>query len=80
MNIDECRGIEEQLFSWEEWDVLAVADLMFYNCELKVDIGPFKIGDKVDAITLMFSKQVIQIDHETETFCGKLTLSVEPLN
>lgn len=46
-------------------------DIQLYNAVLNVDIGQFKIGQKVDVFSLLIMEcddLTVQIDHEGETF------------
>jgi len=38
--------MEEQLFSWDDWDIQDTMCFTFYDVELKRDIGKFKVGSK----------------------------------
>lgn len=42
--------IEQKLFSWKEWDLLAMSVLCFYDCELLKSIADVPKGAKVSAI------------------------------
>ena len=53
--------MEKQLFTWNGWDIMDTADFYFYGCELLVDIGEHKAGEKFKGIG---------VDYEN----GKLTL------
>lgn len=39
-------GLEDQLFTWDGWDINDPMALQFYNVELKVPIGEFPVGHK----------------------------------
>ena len=40
----ERDTLEQQIFSWEDWDELDVGDLIFYDVTLKVPVGEFPAG------------------------------------
>jgi len=43
-----ANSLEEQLFSWSDWDQADTAAFQYYNVELKVSIGEFVSGTKFD--------------------------------
>lgn len=59
--------MEEELFSWEGCDIDDTASFQFYNCRLKVAIGPAKIGDLIDCISIDYSDGVLEIYNEVGT-------------
>jgi hypothetical protein len=48
-----------------------------YDCELKIPIGPFKVGTKFDSIYLYYSESKIVLDKNEESYEFKLKLSFE---
>lgn len=52
--------LERQLFDWTGWDG-DIECMTFYNCTLKVPIGPYKIGDKFSGISILWVKSLLQI-------------------
>lgn len=76
--------VEDRLFSYKGWDQYDTADFGFSDCVLKVDIGPFKSGEKIPLIGLSYQSSQISI-YSTKGACesgvpdwtGKLVLSVE---
>jgi hypothetical protein len=52
--------VETELFDWESWDELDYAAIQCYNTTLKCDIGPYKVGDKFDAISVDFSRGFLE--------------------
>ena len=36
--------LENQVFTWENWDILDSTDQVFYSVELLVDVGTYKKG------------------------------------
>ena len=71
------KGLEFQLFDWDEWEEVDVGDLLYYPVTLKVKIGQFDIGEKLDNALLRMSdsKLVLQKDEKEYTF--DLLLSVK---
>ena len=61
--MDTTTDFFERMFSCEGWDQLDTFDFVFYDCTLNRDIGDFKEGTKIDAITVLFS--VSKIEFET---------------
>lgn len=61
-------SIDEQLFSWEDWDVLDTMCFMFYNCTLRKHIGNYRSDTKIDHIVLDYAKGRIElyVDEEAE--------------
>lgn len=58
--MDTSTDFFERMFSCEGWDQLDTFDFVFYDCTLNMDIGDFKKGDKIDAITVLFSVSKIE--------------------
>lgn len=48
--------MERKFFDWVGWDEQDVGSLSFYDCTLKVDIGPHKAGTKFDGIDVDFQR------------------------
>lgn len=60
--MDTSTDFFEGMFSCEGWDQLDTFDFVFYDCTLNMDIGDFKKGDKIDAITVLFSVSKIEFE------------------
>lgn len=58
--MDTTTDFFERMFSCEGWDQLDIFDFVFYGCTLNRDIGDFKEGAKIDAITVLFSVSKIE--------------------
>lgn len=58
--MDTTTDFFERMFSCEGWDQLDTFDFVFYDCTLNRDIGDFKEGAKIDAITVLFSVSKIE--------------------
>jgi hypothetical protein len=76
----DYNPIETQIFEWNGWDELDFMALQFYDCTLKIDIGPYKVGDKISNIAMMFDTSTIAFydEYGNETFLGKIKISVVP--
>ena len=48
--------MEKQFFDWEEWDQYDILWLEFFACTLKVDMGPFKAGTRVERINMILGE------------------------
>lgn len=60
--MDTTTDFFERMFSCEGWDQLDTFDFVFYDCTLNRDIGDFKEGAKIDAITVLFSVSKIEFE------------------
>ena len=54
--------METQLFNWDGWDDMGEGSYMFYNCQLKEEIGPFKPGTQFKDIYMDYQKGYVQLD------------------
>lgn len=68
--MDTTTDFFERMFSCEGWVQLDTFDFVFYNCTLNMDIGDFKKGDKIDAITVLFSVSKIEFEAFVENEDG----------
>lgn len=68
--MDTTTDFFERMFSCEGWDQLDTFDFVFYDCTLNMDIGDFKKGDKIDAITVLFSVSKIEFEAFVENEDG----------
>jgi hypothetical protein len=68
--MDTTTDFFERMFSCEGWDQLDTFDFVFYDCTLNRDIGDFKEGDKIDAITVLFSVSKIEFEAFVENKDG----------
>lgn len=68
--MDTSTDFFERMFSCEGWDQLDTFDFVFYDCTLNMDIGDFKKGDKIDAITVLFSVSKIEFEAFVENKDG----------
>lgn len=68
--MDTTTDFFERMFSCEGWDQLDTFDFVFYDCTLNRDIGDFKKGDKIDAITVLFSVSKIEFEAFVENEDG----------
>ena len=70
-------GLEDTLFDWESWDeVDTVGGLQFTGCTFKRNVGPFKAGDKVEAISIHFCDSKMYVYNDGKELCFKLWLTV----
>jgi len=79
MNYSDMYGLENQLFSWKEWDEMNVMGLVFYDCTLKVPIGDIPVGTTFSSISIDFGHSLMQLylDYSGENYLEfKLNLSV----
>lgn len=60
--MDTTTDFFERIFSCEGWDQLDTFDFVFYDCILNMDVGNFKKGDKIDAISVLFSVSKIEFE------------------
>lgn len=68
--MDTTTDFFERMFSCEGWDQLDTFDFVFYDCTLNMDIGDFKEGTKIDAITVLFSVSKIEFEAFVENEDG----------
>lgn len=68
--MDTSTDFFERMFSCEGWDQLDTFDFVFYDYTLNMDIGDFKKGDKIDAITVLFSVSKIEFEAFVENEDG----------
>lgn len=68
--MDTTTDFFERMFSCEGWDQLDTFDFVFYDCTLNRDIGDFKKGAKIDAITVLFSVGTIEFEAFVENEDG----------
>lgn len=70
--------MEQQLFTWENWDDIDTLAVMYYNVMLKVAIGPFKPGAQLESVYLDYDKSIIQVWKDNKSIWeGALRLVVE---
>lgn len=73
--------MEQEIFSWEQFDELSDQVLQFYNCIFKKDFGPFKDSQNVASISIEFSTGIIKVyldqDDTDPIFTGKLRFELE---
>lgn len=78
-------SIERQLFDWEDWDGSA-EETVYYKCVLKVDIGPYKTGTRIETIVMEYASSAIHL-HEGDvqfdkdgnsipSYTGRIALSI----
>lgn len=53
--------MEQQLFTWREWDIIDTATFMFYNVTL--------VDDELIAKAAGFAVQDASVDYENGTLC-----------
>jgi hypothetical protein len=73
-------SLDSTVFSATSYDVDYDCDntiIIGYDCELKIPIGPFKVGTKFDSIYLYYSESKIVLDKNEELYEFKLKLSFE---
>ena len=58
-------SLEQQLFSWSEWDNTDVNNFMFYDIVLKVPIGDFPVGTKFVSAYFSNEQSFVQFTDET---------------
>lgn len=60
--------IEQICSSWNSWEYYdTFGSLVFYDCVLKIDLNPFKKGDKLDRIYYRFGEGTLEcIDENCE--------------
>ena len=72
--------LEDRFFKWEGWDEGdSFGGHQFYDCVFTEDIGPFKKGDKVDAIFISFEESKMCVYQGEEETCFALTLNATPI-
>lgn len=54
-------GIEDKLFTWENWDLLDTAAFVFYDAELTEPVGKFKVGTKFSSIVIDYENSYIEL-------------------
>lgn len=58
--------MENQLFTWDSWDVIDTMDFFFYDCELIAPVGNFSAGQKIKSIAMIYSKGIMEFYTEDE--------------
>jgi hypothetical protein len=53
--------METQLFDWKNWDSWDFAVNVYYDCTLKVPIGPYAAGTKIDTISVDFEQGFVEL-------------------
>jgi hypothetical protein len=83
-----CQGLtfmdntlEQQIFSWSEWDEESNDTLTFYQATLKVPVGKFPVGTVFKTATVFFGQGMLSlIDDQEVEHLYRLNLSVgEPI-
>jgi hypothetical protein len=75
--------MEQQLFTWESWNDLDSLAFSFIDCTLKVDIGPYKAGQKLFCVEMNYGNGIVCIYDEDGAGCGvpsytcKMSLKLE---
>lgn len=69
--------METTLFDYEEYDILDTLILQYYDCTLKVDIGRFKAGDKIDCIVMNCDEGKITLCLSTVEFTYNLSFNID---
>lgn len=76
--------MENELFSWEGFDVVDTMSLYFYDCVLKVAIGDYAEGTVISGIAISYEEGVMEFynnnDGDTVIAKFKLSLKVEALS
>lgn len=52
--------MEQELFSWNEYDIVDTAAFNFYECVLKEDIRRYKKGTSIDCIFIDYGKGIME--------------------
>lgn len=77
---DLTKSIENQLFSWEEWDQVDTVMFSFMNCKLLVPMLGFPPGEMFSHIFMDYENSQIRLfknsDDESPVKTGTLRLSV----
>ena len=68
--------MEQQLFSWEEWDILDEGQYVYYKCTLKECIAEFKPGRYFDQIMMDYMEGKIVLQRDGIEYTYKLQLIV----
>jgi len=69
---------EKQLFeSYGDVDYIDM-DIFFTNAVLKVDLGPFKAGDKVDMALFSFGNSMATFQKDGEEVTFDIKINLEP--
>lgn len=68
--------MEDILFDYKEYDLLDTLLVQHYDCTLKVDIGRFKAGDKIDYIIIDYDEGQIILCLSTVEFTYNLSLNI----
>ena len=57
-------SLDEEYFSWDNWDTVDTMDFQFSSCVLKKPIGKYPVGTKFDYIFVEYSKGIISLEEE----------------
>ena len=68
--------MEQQLFTWEQWDIIDTAHFQFYDCVLKVDIGNFKARQCFSVMEINYGKGELIIWEGEDEHTFKLKLQI----
>ena len=73
--------LEQQIFSWSEWDEVDSDTLIFYQATLKVPVGKFPVGTVFKTAAVFFGQGMLSlIDDQEVEHLYRLNLSVgEPI-
>jgi len=75
--MEKRYGLEDALFSWENWEDNGIMSPQFYDVTLKVPIGQFPVGHQFDEAVLDGEKSLIHfIDEDENSHTFELGLSV----
>lgn len=73
-------ALEDTLFTWDVYDEgVTFGSVQFYRCCFVSDVGPFKKGDKADAIYIDVERSIMHVYRGKEETRFSLTLVVSPL-
>lgn len=67
--------MERQLFNWTDWEELGFMILYFYGCTFNKKVGKYNKGDKVEGISVDYSRGTMKI-YEDPDSCITYKLSL----
>lgn len=58
--------MEEKFFDWMDYDPVDDLIVQYFDCTIKVDIGRFRVGDKLEVITIDYEHGVMELYYKGE--------------
>lgn len=72
--------MERKYFKWEEWDEAGDFIIQFYDCEVVKEFGDYKVGNKIDTISIDFQNGSLAIYDEEVNLIKKYSIEMNVLS